>query len=65
MESDCNQFNELQDVVAKMQQLQSMSSNDRMSWLTNEKAMTMMEAKEAGMIENTPEWKQRWSTVQT
>jgi gluconate kinase len=55
----------LQDVVAKMQQLQSMSSNDRMSWLTNEKAMTMMEAKEAGMIENTPEWKQRWSTVQT
>lgn len=52
----------LQDVVRKMQQLQTMSSNDRMSWLSNEKAMTMMEAKEAGMIENTPEWKKRWLT---
>jgi glucuronyl/N-acetylglucosaminyl transferase EXT2 len=52
----------LQDVVKKMQQLQTLSSNERMSWLTNEKATTMMEAKEAGMIENTPEWTKRWST---
>jgi glucuronyl/N-acetylglucosaminyl transferase EXT2 len=64
-QSTAPSYARLQDVIAKMQQLQSMSSNDRMSWLTNEKAVTMMEAKEAGMIEITPEWKQRWSTVQT
>ena len=61
-QSSSSASDRLQDVVEKMQQLQTMSSNDRMSWLAKEKAMTMMEAKEVGMIEGTPEWKKRWST---
>jgi len=53
--------NRLQGIITTMQHLQTLSSNDRMNWLTNEKAITMMEAKEGGMIENTPEWKKRWT----
>ncbi len=52
----------LQDVVKKMQQLQTLSSNERMNWLANEKATTTTAVMEAGMIENTPEWKKRWSS---
>jgi hypothetical protein len=61
-QSSSSASDRLQDGVEKMQQLQTMSSNDRMGWLAKEKAMTMMEAKEVGMIEGTPEWKKRWST---
>lgn len=54
------QSSRLQDVVRKMQELQSTSNDERMKWLMQTKAEVMMEAQVVGMIENTKEWKERW-----
>ena len=52
----------LMDVVREMRELRTSSSNeDRMGWLTREKASTQAEAQAAGMIEGTREWKERWA----
>lgn len=50
----------LQEVVEKMQELQTMSSEDRMDWLNRQRAETMLEALSVGMIEKTQPWKDRW-----
>lgn len=54
------QLARLQNIVKKMQELQSQSSEERMYWLVQQKAEAMKEAKIAGMIEKTDEWKNRW-----
>jgi len=50
----------LQAIVETMRALQSSSNEKRMGWLMQQKAVTMREAKAAGMIEQTEEWKERW-----
>ena len=54
------QLARLQNIVKKMQELQSQSNEERMYWLVQQKAEATKEAKRAGMIEKTDEWKKRW-----
>jgi len=62
---DINSFSapRLQDLIKNMQALQLLSGEEQMRWLTKQKALAAREAKEAGMIEKTEEWKNRWGKV--
>ncbi|KAL7503551.1 hypothetical protein ACHAXN_001341 [Cyclotella atomus] len=50
----------LKDLIETMQKVKAMYGNVRTAWLSGKIAETMEEAKLAGMIENTEEWKKRW-----
>ena len=50
----------LLETVRTMQEVLEFSHEDRYRWLAVQKYRTMKEAKEAGMIDKTAEWKERW-----
>ena len=50
----------LRNVIKVMQEIQELSSQEQMKWLTKQKQETMKEAKSAGMIAKTQEWEHRW-----
>jgi len=50
----------LRDVVEVMRKLKSYSGDERMRWLARMKGETMIDARKAGMIEKTEEWRERW-----
>lgn len=50
----------LQQLVETLQLIKTLSGKERMTWLKARIAETQAEAKQAGMIEKTDEWKKRW-----
>jgi len=50
----------MRERLRAMQEVRGLSQEERILWLTAQKYMAMMEAKKAGMIEKTAEWKKRW-----
>lgn len=60
IESQSAKTQHLQDVIKTLQQVKTMTGNERMAWLSERIAETRAEAKQVGMIEKTEEWKKRW-----
>ncbi|KAL7523036.1 hypothetical protein ACHAWF_000336, partial [Thalassiosira exigua] len=52
----------LKDLVVGLQLLGEKGGKKQRAWLRKKKAETMAEARKAGMIEETKEWKERWGT---
>lgn len=50
----------MRERLRAMQEVRGLSQEERIKWLTAQKYMATMEAKKAGMIEKTAEWKKRW-----
>ena len=50
----------LQQVIETLQHIKTLSGKERLAWLSERMSDTRMEAKQAGMIEKTEEWKKRW-----
>jgi len=59
---DQTQFKDgrLRRLISTMQELQDLPHERRMGWLGKQKSDAEREAKRAGMIDGTQEWKARW-----